>query len=78
MRNSAGAITKSARVFGRRAPEGAYRDPELSAVLDRRLREKISNYERAARKLQVAGQNDAADALVKAACRLRHITTNAP
>ncbi|HNR75968.1 MAG TPA: hypothetical protein PKM48_02485 [Parvularculaceae bacterium] len=52
-------------------------EADLSALLDKRLREKIGNYERAARKLKVVGQTDAAEALARAASRLRHITLSA-
>lgn len=49
----------------------------LSLHLSLRLREKIENYERAARRLKTAGEADAAEALHIAAEKLRLITIRA-
>ncbi|MCB2112252.1 MAG: hypothetical protein R3C42_04640 [Parvularculaceae bacterium] len=79
MKHGAWAGCETSAAFGKRAREDDFDlEVDLSNVLDRRLRQKIMNYERAARKLQVSGQTDAADALKKAASRLRHITISAP
>ncbi|MFZ5618601.1 MAG: hypothetical protein ACOZAA_14900 [Pseudomonadota bacterium] len=60
--------------FGR-APQAQTPDERrLRLQLARRLQEKIANYERAARRLHVAGEDDAAALLAKAARNLRLIT----
>ncbi|MGE0183156.1 MAG: hypothetical protein AB7F91_09835 [Parvularculaceae bacterium] len=63
--------------FGRKSPQTATNEDRLPLILNRRLHEKIENYERAARKLRISGQTDAADVLARAAGRLRHITVTA-
>lgn len=50
----------------------------INRALDKRLREKIINYDREATKLELRGQNDAADVLRKAADKLRTIMRNEP
>lgn len=45
----------------------------VNRALDKRLREKIVNYDREATKLELRGQADAADVLRKAADKLRTI-----
>jgi hypothetical protein len=49
-------------------------DMRVKRVLARRLAEKARNYERAAAKLEIRGDGDAAEVLHRAADRLRHIT----
>ncbi len=49
-------------------------DMRVKRVLARRLAEKAKNYERAAAKLEIRGDGDAAEVLLRAADRLRHIT----
>ncbi len=49
-------------------------DMRVKRVLARRLAEKAKNYERAAAKLEIRGDGDAAEVLQRAADRLRHIT----
>lgn len=45
----------------------------VNRALDKRLREKVINYDREATKLELRGQADAADVLRKAADKLRAI-----
>jgi len=49
-------------------------DMRVKRMLARRLAEKAKNYERAAAKLEIRGDGDAAEVLHRAADRLRHIT----
>ena len=50
----------------------------IKRQLEKRLSEKIKNYERAAAKLEIRGDDDSAGVLNKAAKRLRNITSNTP
>lgn len=63
--------------FGRRNTSAGKEAAQMSALLTRRLREKIENYERIAVDLQSSGESDAACVLVRAAQRLRHIAPGA-
>jgi hypothetical protein len=63
--------------FGRRNIPANEETAKMSALLTRRLREKIENYERIAVDLQSSGESDAACVLVRAAQRLRHIAPGA-
>ncbi|MEM8772324.1 MAG: hypothetical protein AAGD92_11795 [Pseudomonadota bacterium] len=47
----------------------------IRRALARRLEEKIRNYEKAAARLELRGEDDAAAALTQAAARLRLITS---
>lgn len=65
---------RSQTPFGR-APHAQTPDERrLRLLLARRLQEKIANYERAAHRLHVTGEDDAAALLDKAARNLRLIT----
>jgi len=60
-------------LFGTAAAPVRDRDAALADELHRRLREKYRNYERAAARLELRGEHDAADLLRKAASRARRL-----
>lgn len=65
--------------FGRdRSSADMLQDKMIRRALARRLNEKIRNYEKAAVKLEMRGEDDAAGALHRAANRLRAVTRNVP
>ncbi len=77
--NSATCLTRTADTFGRERTSMDMLEQRLAAkALTRRLGEKIKNYEKAAAKLELRGEADAADALHRAADRLRQITVEPP
>ncbi|MHA7870964.1 MAG: hypothetical protein ACX939_01300 [Hyphococcus sp.] len=67
------------RAPGRRAAQPARRTIEMrttAEVLSLRLEEKRLNYERAAMRLQLRGETDAADVLRRAADRIHRLTAS--
>lgn len=50
----------------------------VNRALEKRLREKVKNYDREAAKLELRGQTDAAEVLRKAADKIRNLMLNAP
>lgn len=65
------------RLFGFDPQTPPVRDCDLAVQLNSRLKEKYRNYERAAARLELRGERDAAELLRKAAARVR-LLRNAP
>jgi len=77
--NDSRNLAQIAEPFGReRSTTNRLEDQMIRRALARRLSEKIKNYEKAAARLAMRGEDDAADALQRAAGRLRTITKNVP
>ncbi len=79
MNDSKLAATPQQQTFGQETlAADKLEDMRVKRMLTRRLREKVKNYERAAAKLEIRGDGDAAAVLQRAADRLRHITAKPP
>lgn len=77
--NGSALRKQDAAAFGQeRSTTDRLEDRMIRQALARRLSEKIKNYERAATKLEMRGEMDAAQALFQAAARLRAMTQNMP
>ena len=68
---------KDAAVFGRANDRSANLEAQrVRRILQRRLNEKIRNYDRIASRLELRGEKDAAEVLQRAAGQLRALTTD--
>ncbi len=77
--NTAHKMAMTTKTFGQdRSAAENLESLIIKRQLERRLNEKIKNYERAAAKLEIRGDDDSACVLHKAADRLRSIRASTP